>query len=153
MEGDDKVSERRTHGGGEAAELNSLRRWLSRPTPTCRPSSSVEGSLVFSAACIVWICIDTADNTASSKRLNSSKQPQAPHFTKPMKIRPIDFTSIPWGLCKNIFRIILVSMRSTALKSQFHNRAQKAVISQEATPSFTGRLQYLHLHVTRSVKL
>lgn len=45
---------------------------------------------------MAWICMETADSTASSKRLNSSKQPHAPHFTNPTKIRPIDFTSIPW---------------------------------------------------------
>lgn len=42
--------------------------------------------------------MDTADNTASSSLLNSSKQPQAPHFTKPTNMRPIDFTSMPLKL-------------------------------------------------------
>lgn len=45
---------------------------------------------------MAWICMETADSTASSKRLNSSKQPHAPHFTRPTKILPIDFTSMPW---------------------------------------------------------
>lgn len=45
--------------------------------------------------------MDTADNTASSSLLNSSKQPQAPHFTKPTNMRPIDFTSMPLKLKRN----------------------------------------------------
>ena len=48
------------------------------------------------ASWMTWICMETADNTASSRRLNSSKQPHAPHFTRPTKIRLIDFTSMPW---------------------------------------------------------
>ena len=36
-----------------------------------------------------------ADNYSSKRRLNSSKQPQAPHFTRPIKIRPIDLKSKP----------------------------------------------------------
>ena len=44
---------------------------------------------------MVWICIETADSTASSSLLNSSKQPHAPHLMIPMKILPILFTSIP----------------------------------------------------------
>lgn len=47
------------------------------------------------ASCMVCICMETADNTASSNLLNSSKHPHAPHLTNPVNIRPIDFTSIP----------------------------------------------------------
>lgn len=46
------------------------------------------------ASCMGWICMDIAESVASSKRLNSSKQPQAPHFTKPTRIRVRDCTSI-----------------------------------------------------------
>ena len=38
---------------------------------------------------MVCICCDTADNILSSKRLNSSKQPQAPTWQRPTKIRPM----------------------------------------------------------------
>lgn len=41
--------------------------------------------------------METADKTDSSKRLNSSKQPHAPHFNNPTKILPIDFTSMPYN--------------------------------------------------------
>lgn len=63
---------------------------------TFLPRSSALGRRFLIASCITWICIETADNTASSNLLNSSKHPQAPHFTRPINIRPIDFTSIPW---------------------------------------------------------
>ena len=36
-----------------------------------------------------------ADNYSSKSLLNSSKQPQAPHFTSPINIRPIDLKSKP----------------------------------------------------------
>ena len=62
---------------------------------TSLPSRRQEGERPLRAAWIVWICIETADSTASSSLLNSSKQPQAPHFMIPMKIRPMLFTSIP----------------------------------------------------------
>ena len=42
----------------------------------------------FRATWMVWICCDTADNILSSSRLNSSKQPQAPTWQRPTKIRP-----------------------------------------------------------------
>ncbi len=42
---------------------------------------------------MVWICWLTADSTSSSRRLNSSKQPQAPHLTRPTKMRPMDLKS------------------------------------------------------------
>eukprot|EP00961_Rhodomonas_salina_P168179 2267132-Rhodomonas_salina.1 len=48
-----------------------------------------------SAAWIVWICCDTAESTSGSRRLNSSKQPHAPHLTNPVKMRPMDLKSIP----------------------------------------------------------
>lgn len=63
---------------------------------TSFPSSSHVFLWCLRESWMAWICMETADNTASSKRLNSSKQPHAPHFTKPTKIRPIDLTSIPW---------------------------------------------------------
>ena len=44
---------------------------------------------------MVWICMETAERTASSSLLNSSKQPQAPHLIMPMKILPMLFTSMP----------------------------------------------------------
>ena len=47
----------------------------------------------FSAAWMVWIWLDTALRTSSSSRLNSSKHPQAPHFSSPVNIRPIDLKS------------------------------------------------------------
>lgn len=36
-----------------------------------------------------------ADSYSSKRRLNSSKQPQAPHFTNPINILPIDLKSMP----------------------------------------------------------
>lgn len=72
--------------------LNSLNSQLFY---TSLPSSSHTVLWFFKASWIVWICMDTADSTDSSSLLNSSKQPQAPHFTRPTKIRPIDFTSMP----------------------------------------------------------
>lgn len=62
---------------------------------TSFPSSSHVFLWCLRESWMAWICMETADRTASSKRLNSSKQPHAPHFTKPTKILPIDFTSIP----------------------------------------------------------
>ena len=47
----------------------------------------------FSAAWMVWICDDTALRTSSSRRLNSSKHPRAPHFSRPVKMRPMDLKS------------------------------------------------------------
>lgn len=44
---------------------------------------------------LTWICMETAESTASSRRLNSSKHPHAPHLTRPTKILPIDWTSMP----------------------------------------------------------
>ena len=41
------------------------------------------------AVWMVWICWETADSILSSRRLNSSKQPQAPTWHRPTKIRPI----------------------------------------------------------------
>ena len=67
-----------------------------QPVLTFLLRSSTLGTLFLMASWMTWICMDTADSTASSSRLNSSKQPHAPHLTSPMKIRPIDFTSIPW---------------------------------------------------------
>ena len=63
---------------------------------TSRPRRWQEGVWPLRAAWMVWICMETADSTASSSLLNSSKQPQAPHLMIPMKIRPILFTSIPY---------------------------------------------------------
>ena len=62
---------------------------------TCLSNSSHWAALTLSAAWMVWICVETAESTASSRRLNSSKHPQAPHLTRPMNILPIDFTSMP----------------------------------------------------------
>lgn len=42
---------------------------------------------------MVCTCWDTADNILSSKRLNSSKQPQAPTWQRPTKILPIAWKS------------------------------------------------------------
>ena len=39
-----------------------------------------------------WICLiwdDTTESTSASMRLNSSKQPQAPHCTRPAKMEPM----------------------------------------------------------------
>lgn len=38
---------------------------------------------------MVRICCDTADSIRSSSRLNSSKQPHAPHWHRPTKMRDI----------------------------------------------------------------
>ena len=62
---------------------------------TCLSSSSHRVALTLSAAWMVWICMETAESTASSRRLNSSKHPQAPHLTRPMNILPMDLTSMP----------------------------------------------------------
>ena len=51
--------------------------------------------LFFRANCIICIWIEIADNCSSNKRLNSSKQPHAPDFTKPINILPIALKSIP----------------------------------------------------------
>jgi len=69
---------------------------------TFLPRSSTDGDLCLMASWITWICIETADRTASSSRLNSSKQPHAPHLISPMNMRPIDFTSMP--CCTNNIR-------------------------------------------------
>lgn len=45
---------------------------------------------------MAWINVDTVDNVFSSSRLNSSKQPHAPLFANPVKMRPIDLTSKPY---------------------------------------------------------
>ena len=45
------------------------------------------------ASWIVCTCWDTADNILSSSLLNSSKQPQAPTWHRPTKIRPIAWKS------------------------------------------------------------
>lgn len=37
---------------------------------------------------MVWICEEMTDRTEASIRLNSSKQPHAPHWAKPEKIFP-----------------------------------------------------------------
>ena len=42
--------------------------------------SVVVGACALMAAWMVWICMLTALSTDSSRRLNSSKQPQAPHW-------------------------------------------------------------------------
>ena len=39
-----------------------------------------------------WICLiweETTDSTSASMRLNSSKQPHAPHCTRPEKMEPM----------------------------------------------------------------
>lgn len=41
---------------------------------------------------MVWIWEEITDNTEASIRLNSSKQPQAPHWARPEKILPIAWT-------------------------------------------------------------
>lgn len=47
----------------------------------------------FSASCIVCTCCETAESILSSSRLNSSKQPHAPTWQRPTKIRPIAWKS------------------------------------------------------------
>ena len=51
----------------------------------------LHGSLLpsFSDCWIVCTCCDTADSIRSSSLLNSSKQPQAPTWHRPTKIRPM----------------------------------------------------------------
>ena len=39
---------------------------------------------------MAWMCWLTAERTSSSSRLNSSKQPQPPVRSRPVKMRPID---------------------------------------------------------------
>lgn len=46
-------------------------------------------AMSFRASCMVWICWETADSILSSNLLNSSKQPQAPTWHSPTKIRPM----------------------------------------------------------------
>ena len=62
---------------------------------TSLPSSSVVGTLVQMESWMGWICMDTIDSTASSRWLNSSKQRQALHLTRPMKMWPMDLMSRP----------------------------------------------------------
>lgn len=134
-------------------------------TLTCLPSNSVWDSRLLTAAWIVWICIETADKTASSRRLNSSKQPQAPHFTSPINIRPIDFTSIPYTnkqsnkFCKLFLSSIRSSLRPESdnenlvvkniilrVKSMMYFITFVRIIKNCKRLSFTGRaLIVLHL--------
>lgn len=67
--------------------------------------------------------METADRTDSSKRLNSSKQPHAPHFSKPTKIRPMDFTSMPYRKKQTAFHIIGFHLlqRSTVITFKYVN--------------------------------
>lgn len=52
----------------------------------------------FRASWMVCICCEQADNMRSSKRLNSSKQPHAPTWHNPTKIRPIAY-NIDTDIC------------------------------------------------------
>lgn len=61
--------------------------------PVCCPDCSLLSFWLFSASWMVWICCDTADSMRSSSRLNSSKQPHAPTWHRPTKIRPIAWKS------------------------------------------------------------
>ena len=54
--------------------------------------------LFFSACWIAWIKVETVERVFSSKRLNSSKHPQAPLLANPMNMRPMDFTSNPFKI-------------------------------------------------------
>ena len=58
-------------------------------------SSSTVGSWFLIAHWMTWICWEIAESCSSKSLLNSSKHPQAPHFTSPMKILPIDLKSMP----------------------------------------------------------
>ena len=53
----------------------------------------LQGSLLPSRkdSWIVCTCCDTADSMRSSRRLNSSKQPHAPTWHRPTKIRPMAY--------------------------------------------------------------
>ena len=65
------------------------------------------GSLLacsFRASCIVCICWEHADNMRSSRRLNSSKQPHAPTWHNPTKIRPIAYNSTTGGRLDSMAR-------------------------------------------------
>jgi hypothetical protein len=55
-----------------------------RPVPTWKVVS-----WCISAFRMVWICEEMTDSTEASIRLNSSKQPHAPHWARPEKIFPM----------------------------------------------------------------
>ena len=44
---------------------------------------------------MTWICCEIAESWSSLRRLNSSKQPHAPHLTSPQKMRPMLWKSMP----------------------------------------------------------
>ena len=54
------------------------------------PMKANDGSLALSAFNIDKICIATTEMTSILMRLNSSKQPQDPDWTRPLKMRPTD---------------------------------------------------------------
>jgi hypothetical protein len=58
------------------------------------PSNTTESLCLRIEVWIAWICCETIDNTSPSSWLNSSKQPEAPHCTHPVKMRQIDLTSM-----------------------------------------------------------
>lgn len=63
-----------------------------------------------SAFLMVVSCVEMTDNTEMSIRLNSSKQPQAPHWHRPEKIFPT-----AWRTNKNHRVFILCTWLKCAL--------------------------------------
>ena len=64
-------------------------------TEVAVPLTSHCGSRPLIAPWMIWICCEISDSWSGSSRLNSSKQPHAPHLTSPTKMRPIDLESMP----------------------------------------------------------
>lgn len=64
-------------------------------TSTVYPISYIVYSDSLIAHWMIWIYYEIAESCSSSNLLNSSKHPQAPHFTNPMKILPILLKSKP----------------------------------------------------------
>jgi len=66
---------------------DSWQSWF--PDQQTQPDPACTYSIGCTPTWMIWICWLTAESTSSSKRLNSSKHPHAPHFTRPTKIRPM----------------------------------------------------------------
>ena len=66
------------------------KKWTTNSTTFVKEPTCSRLRWLDSAVCSVLICVEMTDSTDTSIRLNSSKQPHAPHWARPEKILPMD---------------------------------------------------------------